>query len=264
MHTPINVLLKVPIRMYPASYTFSSVYCVSIYILLLSAHRFARHTASLLPLRNFYIFWKYITAKASGMILPLRNFVKSFKILPLRLRLLLRLYNLYILDGFIWVESRRIPSTQFIYLFIYSFRAAAAQRHAPLCHTLYFMFSFLFSFPWIPNCTRKVIGGELQERLIPVPYSKTSTDQAVRFIFMRGQPVSITVLFCFFFLDYIYVNIFRLFNNVLILYPVYLYLQFICSICYIPLACVVVLTVHFYTYILHFLNAYLLFTLQES
>lgn len=33
----------------------------------------------------------------------------------------------------------------------------------------------------IPHCTRKVIGGELQERLIPVPYSKTSTDQAVRF-----------------------------------------------------------------------------------
>lgn len=32
-----------------------------------------------------------------------------------------------------------------------------------------------------PHCTRKVIGGELQERLIPVPYSKTSTDQAVRF-----------------------------------------------------------------------------------
>ncbi|KPJ00641.1 hypothetical protein RR46_07480 [Papilio xuthus] len=30
-----------------------------------------------------------------------------------------------------------------------------------------------------PHCTRKVIGGELQERLIPVPYSKTSTDQAV-------------------------------------------------------------------------------------
>ncbi|KPJ19562.1 hypothetical protein RR48_05948 [Papilio machaon] len=29
-----------------------------------------------------------------------------------------------------------------------------------------------------PHCTRKVIGGELQERLIPVPYSKTSTDQA--------------------------------------------------------------------------------------
>ncbi|GBP65059.1 hypothetical protein EVAR_46853_1 [Eumeta japonica] len=31
----------------------------------------------------------------------------------------------------------------------------------------------------IPHCTWKVIGGELQERLIPVPYSKTSTDQAV-------------------------------------------------------------------------------------
>lgn len=28
----------------------------------------------------------------------------------------------------------------------------------------------------------KVIGGELQERLIPVPYSKSSTDQAVRLL----------------------------------------------------------------------------------
>nr|XP_026486219.1 uncharacterized protein LOC113393510 [Vanessa tameamea] len=33
-----------------------------------------------------------------------------------------------------------------------------------------------------PHCTRKVIGGELQERLIPVPYSKTSTDQAIRVV----------------------------------------------------------------------------------
>ncbi|CAK9803258.1 hypothetical protein ANTQUA_LOCUS3648 [Anthophora quadrimaculata] len=28
----------------------------------------------------------------------------------------------------------------------------------------------------------KVIGGELQERLIPVPYSKSSTDQAIRVV----------------------------------------------------------------------------------
>lgn len=54
--------------------------------------------------------------------------------------------------------------------------------------TFYFMFSFLFSFPWQYHCTRKVIGGELQERLIPVPYSKTSTDQAVRFF--KISPVS--------------------------------------------------------------------------
>ncbi|VEN48706.1 unnamed protein product [Callosobruchus maculatus] len=35
---------------------------------------------------------------------------------------------------------------------------------------------------WIRGLTRlqtQVIGGELQERLIPVPYSKSSTDQAV-------------------------------------------------------------------------------------
>lgn len=30
-----------------------------------------------------------------------------------------------------------------------------------------------------PLLLLKVIGGELQERLIPVPYSKSSTDQAV-------------------------------------------------------------------------------------
>lgn len=45
-----------------------------------------------------------------------------------------------------------------------------------LLHILVFIF-----FSMNPHCTRKVIGGELQERLIPVPYSKTSTDQAVRF-----------------------------------------------------------------------------------
>uniref|UniRef100_A0A336MCH6 CSON015019 protein n=1 Tax=Culicoides sonorensis TaxID=179676 RepID=A0A336MCH6_CULSO len=29
---------------------------------------------------------------------------------------------------------------------------------------------------------KQVIGGELQERLIPVPYSKSSTDQAIRVV----------------------------------------------------------------------------------
>lgn len=48
------------------------------------------------------------------------------------------------------------------------------QRSIP--HALVLIF-----FSMNPHCTRKVIGGELQERLIPVPYSKTSTDQAVRF-----------------------------------------------------------------------------------
>lgn len=49
-----------------------------------------------------------------------------------------------------------------------------------LCnHHFYFMFFYLLCCFFL-----KVIGGELQERLIPVPYSKSSTDQAVsRFLF---------------------------------------------------------------------------------
>lgn len=139
-----------------------------------------------------------------------------------------------------------------IYIIIYS-RIASNPKHrsiylcipsapllggacASLCRTFYFMFSFLFSFPWIPNCTRKVIGGELQERLIPVPYSKTSTDQAVRFTFMRGPPVSLTLYYLF---NYFYVNIFsfficsKCFNTVLCL-STYNLSVLICS----PLACV--------------------------
>ncbi|CAH0731627.1 unnamed protein product, partial [Brenthis ino] len=46
-----------------------------------------------------------------------------------------------------------------------------------LLHVLVLVF-----FSMNPHCTRKVIGGELQERLIPVPYSKTSTDQAIRVV----------------------------------------------------------------------------------
>lgn len=56
------------------------------------------------------------------------------------------------------------------------------------CSRFYFLFHDT-------HCTRKVIGGELQERLIPVPYSKTSTDQAVRFdTYMPEPAVSLTRL----------------------------------------------------------------------
>lgn len=45
------------------------------------------------------------------------------------------------------------------------------------------MFPIILLFPlshYLFFFQLKVIGGELQERLIPVPYSKSSTDQAVR------------------------------------------------------------------------------------
>lgn len=69
-----------------------------------------------------------------------------------------------------------------------------------------------------------MIGGELQERLIPVPYSKTSTDQAVRFEFTRGEPVSLTLfvyLTTFMLTFYVFLYV-QMFNTVLCLY---LYLQ---------------------------------------
>ena len=48
----------------------------------------------------------------------------------------------------------------------------------------YIVFSFFFLSLSLQKTRRQiliqVIGGELQERLIPVPYSKNSTDQAVR------------------------------------------------------------------------------------
>jgi len=47
------------------------------------------------------------------------------------------------------------------------------QRHHDMIPLLFFIFFF-----HIPLFV-KVIGGELQERLIPVPYSKNTTDQAV-------------------------------------------------------------------------------------
>ena len=38
----------------------------------------------------------------------------------------------------------------------------------------------VFVVPWKTNLKKTLIGGEFQDRLIPVPYSKSSTDQAVR------------------------------------------------------------------------------------
>ena len=43
---------------------------------------------------------------------------------------------------------------------------------------VFFAFLFFYSYIYIPLSVM-VIGGELQERLIPVPYSKNTTDQAV-------------------------------------------------------------------------------------
>lgn len=108
-----------------------------------------------------------------------------------------------------------------------------------LLHVLVFIF-----FSMNPNCTRKVIGGELQERLIPVPYSKTSTDQAVR-LFMGQNAVSLTSTvfmffefrlrfdFCVFWLFFIYFIICSNVNTVLFIYR-YLY-NTIRSVCF-PLA----------------------------
>lgn len=51
----------------------------------------------------------------------------------------------------------------------------------------------VFQKPWLMSShhrlmlSPKVIGGELQDRLIPVPYSKSSTDQAVR-VFEMLEP----------------------------------------------------------------------------
>lgn len=69
-------------------------------------------------------------------------------------------------------------------------RIASDRRHrsnleqgAPATPRVVYLFTSCSCFRFLfhdPHCTRKVIGGELQERLIPVPYSKTSTDQAVR------------------------------------------------------------------------------------
>lgn len=69
-----------------------------------------------------------------------------------------------------------------IYLFLLPERDNARRLfHARLVDLLFHVLVFIF-FSMKTHCTRKVIGGELQERLIPVPYSKTSTDQAVRFL----------------------------------------------------------------------------------
>lgn len=93
------------------------------------------------------------------------------------------------------------------------------------CSRFYFLFHDT-------HCTRKVIGGELQERLIPVPYSKTSTDQAVRFdTYMPEPAVSLTRLLsnflCWPFLFFLYVQL-------LILYYLSTY-NFVRSLYYCPI-----------------------------
>ena len=57
-------------------------------------------------------------------------------------------------------------------------KAKPPLNHPFIC--FFFFLSLSFIFIWISFLTPvKVIGGELQERLIPVPYSKNTTDQAV-------------------------------------------------------------------------------------
>lgn len=61
------------------------------------------------------------------------------------------------------------------------------------CLFLVFLLFMMMKPPYFYMTTTKVIGGELQERLIPVPYSKSSTDQAVSNI-----PSRLSVLFSIF------------------------------------------------------------------
>lgn len=82
------------------------------------------------------------------------------------------------------------------FLFFHSFTV----RISPLTHHFYYYYyhhfynyyyyfyyyhhfyiqNFCSELTFVITNPNQVIGGELQERLIPVPYSKTSTDQAVR------------------------------------------------------------------------------------
>lgn len=71
---------------------------------------------------------------------------------------------------------RPAPSTADL---CYPQRGSSSRPHSRLVNLLLHVLVFIF-FSMKTPFTRKVIGGELQERLIPVPYSKTSTDQAVR------------------------------------------------------------------------------------
>ena len=49
-----------------------------------------------------------------------------------------------------------------------------------LCVFLKTLLSLITLFPFCLFLIHQVIGGELQDRLIPIPYSKSTTDQAVR------------------------------------------------------------------------------------
>lgn len=98
----------------------------------------------------------------------------------------------------------------------------------------------------------QVIGGTLQERLIPVPYSKTSTDQAVRSSF---SPISLSLLLTLFSLYYIYMankvtarshcSFSLLRHPIICLLPYFILLGCCCcSFLYIVLAIIGLLTFH--------------------
>lgn len=69
-----------------------------------------------------------------------------------------------------------------------------------LCYSIYLFFDNFFPFCLLIH---QVIGGELQDRLIPIPYSKSTTDQAVREF---NCPVKLLSLYLTLFLLDVYPN----------------------------------------------------------
>lgn len=110
-----------------------------------------------------------------------------------------------------------------IYLFLLPERDNARRLfHARLVDLLLHVLVFIF-FSMKTHCTRKVIGGELQERLIPVPYSKTSTDQAVRFLtgemFRCFTHINLFFVFIYFvFFNFLFVCFYTLYSVSIHLY----------------------------------------------
>lgn len=121
----------------------------------------------------------------------------------------------------------------------------ASYRDQHIFLSIFYLFYF-FSFMFLP----KVIGGELQERLIPVPYSKSSTDQAVSCfpVFHKKLTSNIIVfLICFICLKKtncnrfsisIYLRMFHFPSNSLILY----------RLCVVLFRSIVILNSYFQSY----------------
>ncbi|GBM21109.1 hypothetical protein AVEN_200789-1 [Araneus ventricosus] len=77
------------------------------------------------------------------------------------------------------METRVFLSSRHVKVF--SGQKAGPARHSKeilVCHGSKRRYEFLTAAVSLP----KVIGGELQDRLIPVPYSKSATDQAIRVV----------------------------------------------------------------------------------